>query len=65
MSDKFGVSIKESFAFGKIEGQKELLKELLDMFGDNTDILFVIAYLRARQSSLKTASEVIKLLEEK
>ncbi len=46
----FDFTKEEAFELGKIEGQKHILKELLDLKSD--DIIYMNAYIKTRLSSI-------------
>lgn len=56
------VTLEESFAYGKLEGQKELLREISELLTDNITVEFISAYVRARMASLDSVSEITKAL---
>lgn len=53
---KLEPSLEESFALGKLEGEKEALQEVLDLLKDGLDGAVLMAYLKSTIRMLNTKS---------
>ena len=50
--NKFKVTIEESFAYGRLEGQKEVLSEIAELMKDGMDSKALKIYVKARIKSI-------------
>lgn len=53
---KLKPSIEDTFAIGKLEGQKELLAEIQSLLKDGVEGAALRSYIKARLNSLNTMS---------
>lgn len=53
---KLKPSIEDTFAIGKLEGQKELLVEIQSLLKDGVEGAALRSYIKARLNSLNTMS---------